>query len=76
MLFDLRDPRRKNVIRVIYATLAVLMGGGLILFGIGGEVSGGLFDGLGIGSGNSSGIEDQLEEAEQRVQENPRNPQA
>ena len=78
MLFDLRDPRRKNAIRVIYAMLAVLMGGGLILFGIGGEVSGGLFDGLGIGSGRGGGstFEDQIEEAEKQVEENPRDQQA
>jgi len=77
VLFDLRSPRRRGVIKVIYATLAVLMGGGLILFGIGGEVSGGLLDGLGIGQGRSGGgIEDQVDEAEQRVEENPRNPVA
>jgi hypothetical protein len=77
VLFDLRDPRRKNAIRVIYAMLAVLMGGGLILFGIGGEVSGGLFEGLGIGGANgSSTFEDQIEEAEKRVEENPRDQEA
>jgi tetratricopeptide (TPR) repeat protein len=77
VLFDLRDPRRKNAIRVIYAMLAVLMGGGLILFGIGGEVSGGLFDGLGIGSGGGgTTFEDQIEDAEKEVEENPRDQQA
>ena len=77
MLFDLRDPRRKNAIRVIYAMLAVLMGGGLILFGIGGEVSGGLFEGLGIGSGSGgSTFEDQIEDAEKEAEENPRDQQA
>ena len=43
MLFDLRG-RRKRFIQVIYATLAVLMGGGLVFFGIGSDVSGGLFE--------------------------------
>ena len=43
MLFDLRG-RRKRFIQVIYAMLALLMGGGLIFFGIGSDVSGGLFN--------------------------------
>jgi hypothetical protein len=45
MLFDLQSRNRRNVVRVIYLFLAVLMGGGLILFGIGtGTGGGGLFD--------------------------------
>jgi tetratricopeptide (TPR) repeat protein len=76
MLFDLRAPGRRRAIKVIYALLAVLMGLGLILFGIGGEVTGGLFDGLGIGGGNStsnSQFEERVEDAEKRIQANPRN---
>lgn len=61
MLFDLKG-KRKRMIQVIYATLAVLMGGGLIFFGIGGEVSGGLFDAFTDQSGARVG--DQIEEAE------------
>ena len=54
MLFDLRSSGRRRTIKVIYVTLAFLMGGGLILFGIGGGTSlnGGLFDAF---SGNSGG---------------------
>lgn len=44
MLFDLRGRGRRRTIKVVYVTLALLMGGGLVFFGIGGEVSGGLFD--------------------------------
>ena len=36
MLFDLRGPGRRRTVKVIYITLALLMGGGLVLFGIGG----------------------------------------
>jgi hypothetical protein len=43
MLFDLRG-RRRRAVQATYLTLALLMGGGLVLFGIGGDVSGGLFD--------------------------------
>jgi hypothetical protein len=54
VLFDLRSSGRRRTIKVIYLTLALLMGGGLILFGIGGGTSlnGGLFDAF---SGNSGG---------------------
>ena len=46
MLFDLRGSGRRRVVKVVYVTLALLMGGGLVLFGIGGDVSGGLVDAI------------------------------
>jgi hypothetical protein len=46
MLFDLRSSGRRRVVKVVYITLAFLMGGGLVLFGIGGDVSGGLVDAI------------------------------
>jgi hypothetical protein len=53
MLFDLRG-RRRRAVQATYLTLAVLMGGGLVLFGIGGSVSGGLLDAFKGGGGNSN----------------------
>ncbi len=35
MLFDLRGRGRRRTVQIIYAGLAVLMGGGLVLFGVG-----------------------------------------
>jgi hypothetical protein len=64
MLFDLRG-RRRRAVQATYLTLAVLMGGGLVLFGIGGNTSGGLFDAF--KGGNGSGGDKQ---AEKRVQRN------
>jgi hypothetical protein len=74
MLFDLQGKRRR-VVQATYLMLAVLMGGGLVLFGIGGDVSGGLFDafserGGGGGSGNEI-IEERVERNEERVKANP-----
>ena len=46
MLFDLRGSGRRTTVKTVYILLAVLMGGGLILFGIGGSVSGGLVDAI------------------------------
>jgi len=55
MLFDLRGTSRRRVVKIVYVTLAILMGGGLVLFGIGGSgaLSGGLLDA--ITESNSSG---------------------
>lgn len=57
MLFDLRGRGRRRTVQVIYLSLAVLMGGGLVLFGIGGATPGGLVDAVsGGGSGGGSNI--------------------
>lgn len=44
MLFDLRGRGRRRTVQVIYLCLAILLGGGLVLFGIGSDSSGGLVD--------------------------------
>jgi hypothetical protein len=41
MLFDLRGRGRRRTVQAIYLGLAILMGGGLVLFGIGSSSSGG-----------------------------------
>jgi hypothetical protein len=65
VLFDLRSSGRRRTIKVVYLSLAFLMGGGLILFGIGGGTSlnGGLFDAF---SGNSGGgnVDDRIKKQE------------
>ena len=72
MLFDLRSPGRRNLIRVVYAGLAVLLGGGLVFFGIGGS-GGGLLSDIGGGGGGDGGnpFEDQISDAEAKLQQNP-----
>ena len=72
MLFDLKGKRRR-VVQGVYLMLAILMGGGLVLFGIGGDVSGGLFDAFSdrSSSGNSL-VEDRIEENEDTVEANPK----
>jgi hypothetical protein len=75
MLFDLRG-RRRRAVQATYLTLAVLMGGGLVLFGIGGDVSGGLIDafkGEGGGGNANSAIEERIDRLEKRVAANPGN---
>jgi hypothetical protein len=55
MLFDLRSRGRRRTVQAVYLFLAVLIGGGLVLFGVGaGNGIGGLLNGL-TGSGSTSG---------------------
>lgn len=80
MLFDLTSPGRKRVVRVVYGFLAVIFGGGFIFFGTGGEVSGGgLLDGLfgdGHGGSTAAQYEQQVEDAEKKLETDPDNPRA
>jgi hypothetical protein len=59
MLFDLRGSGRRRAVKIVYLTLAFLMGGGLILFGIGGggALSGGLVDAITESNGGGGGTE-------------------
>ena len=75
MLFDLRARGRRRTIQVIYLFLALLMGGGLIFFGIGGNTAGGLFDAFKSGGrgGGTNALEKNVQRAEKRVHAQPRN---
>ncbi len=76
MLFDLRGRGRQRTVKVIYLLLAVLMGGGLVFFGIGGNTSGGLFDAFNGSSGGDDGskrIERRITDAERTLKTDPDN---
>jgi hypothetical protein len=71
VLFDLKG-RRRRVVQATYLMLAVLMGGGLVFFGIGGDVSGGLFDAFSDRSSSGNQIvEDRIEDNEEKLDKNP-----
>jgi hypothetical protein len=73
MLFDLKG-RRRRVVQGTYVLLAVLMGGGLILFGIGRGTSGGLLDAFKGGGGSSTGnslVQKRIDAAQKRLAANP-----
>lgn len=78
MLFDLQSRGRKGVVKVVYLGLAILMGGGLVLFGIGtGTEGGGLLDAFtGGGESTSAQVSTAERRANRAVRLNPRNPQA
>jgi hypothetical protein len=69
MLFDLRGTGRRRVVKIVYVTLAILMGGGLVLFGIGGSgaLSGGLLDAITESSGTGDDGTDRYRTLEQQA---------
>jgi len=80
MLFDLRGRGRRRTVQVIYLGLAILMGGGLVLFGIGSSSSGGLFDAFssnkGSGTNATEAVDKRIDAQLARVRANPKNADA
>ena len=79
MLFDLRSRGRRRTVQGVYLGLAILMGGGLVLFGVGaGTGPGGLlnaFNGGGSTSGQKAVVSQQEKDAIKQTQQNPNDPQ-
>jgi hypothetical protein len=75
MLFDLRSRGRRRTVQGVYLTLAILMGGGLVLFGVGaGNGLGGLlnaFTGNGSGSNQNQVVSAQETSALKAVKADP-----
>lgn len=80
MLFDLRGRGRRRTVQVIYLSLAILMGGGLVLFGIGSDQSGGLVDAFSDdanqGGSATEAVDKRIEAQLAKVRANPKNPDA
>ena len=65
MLFDLQSRGRRTVVKFIYGGLAILLGGGLVLFGVGTGTGGnGLFD---LFSNKGTNTSQQVSAAEKRA---------
>ncbi len=73
MLFDLRSRGRRRTVQGVYLGLAILMGGGLVLFGVGtGVGGGGLLNAFNGGGGSqTSAVSSQEKAAIKATQENP-----
>jgi tetratricopeptide (TPR) repeat protein len=79
MLFDLRGRGRRRTVQGIYLSLAILMGGGLVLFGVGGATSGGLLDAFKSNSGSQSVsdvFQKRIDRAQAAVKARPADPTA
>ena len=78
MLFDLRGKRRRRGVQAVYLTLAVLMGGGLVFFGIGGATGGGLLDAVNGNNGTASvdtkSYEKKVAALQKKVAASPKDP--
>src|ERR1700736_4580769 len=77
MLFDLRSPHRRRVIKIVYVFLAVLIGVGLIGFGVGTGTSLNPFSSAGGGGGTANGEQvyiNALANAEKKANASPSNP--
>jgi hypothetical protein len=75
MLFDLRGRGRRRMVRLIYTGLALLMGVGLVGFGIGGGFGGGgLFTSLKNGEeGGGTSFSGQIKKYQKLTREQPKN---
>lgn len=80
MLFDLRSRGRRRTVQGVYLGLAVLLGGGLVLFGVGaGNGIGGLlnaFNGNGSGSNQGQVVSSFEQSALKAVKADPSSPSA
>jgi hypothetical protein len=80
MLFDLRSRGRRRTVQVIYLGLAILMGGGLVLFGVGaGNGLGGIlnaFTGNGSGSAQTQVVNQAEKDALKQTKLHPSDPAA
>jgi hypothetical protein len=80
MLFDLRSRGRRRTVQAVYLMLAILLGGGLVLFGVGaGNGLGGLlnaFNGGGSTSGQKAVVSQQEQQALKQTQQSPNDPAA
>ena len=80
MLFDLRSRGRRRTVQAVYLGLAILMGGGLVLFGVGaGNGFGGIlnaFTGNGSGGAQKQVVSQQEKDAMKATAASPTDPQA
>ena len=75
MIFDLKTGKRRRVVQVVFGFLAFIFFISFVGFGVGSDVTGGIFDALGIGGGSSSSdpqYEQQIEDAQSAVDQNPK----
>lgn len=79
MIFDLKSGKRRRVVQVVFGFLAFIFFISFVGFGIGSDVSGGIFDAIGIGGGDSSSspqYEQQIEDANETLESDPANERA
>jgi tetratricopeptide (TPR) repeat protein len=81
VLFDLKSGKRRRVVQIVFGFLAFIFFISFVGFGIGSDVSGGIIDAIGLGGNGgsddaSSQYEQQIDEAEKKLEADPKNEQA
>ncbi len=79
MIFDLKSGKRRRVVQVVFGFLAFIFFISFVGFGIGSDVSGGIFDAIGLGGGDSASTpeyEQQIEDANETLETDPDNERA
>ena len=79
MLFDLKSGKRRRVVQIVFGGLAFLFFISFVGFGIGSDVTGGIFDAIGLGgsgSGSDPQYEQQIEDAQAALEADPKDPDA
>jgi tetratricopeptide (TPR) repeat protein len=79
MIFDLKSGKRRRVVQIVFGFLAFIFFISFVGFGIGSDVSGGIFDAIGLGGGDSSSspqYEQEIEDAEATLETDPENERA
>src|ERR1700751_4291491 len=73
MLFDLRGRGRRKTVQITYIGLAALMGGGLVLFGVGGGFGGtGILNAVNNNEGtNAASFSSQIKKYQKLARNNP-----
>lgn len=81
MLFDLKSGKRRRVVQIVFGFLAFIFFISFVGFGIGSDVSGGIFDAIGLGGNDtsqsaSSSYQQQIDDAEKKLTTDPKDPKA
>jgi hypothetical protein len=80
VIFDLKSGKRRRLVQVVFGMLAAIFVISFVGFGIGSNAAGGLFDALGIGGSSSgstdTGYDQQIEDAQNKVDADPSNERA
>jgi hypothetical protein len=71
MLFDLRSRGRRRSVKVIYTGLALLLGVGLVGFGVGSVGGGSIFESVSRGGGGSSTYAAKITAAKKKIAKDP-----
>lgn len=79
MIFDLKSGKRRRVVQIVFGFLAFIFFISFVGFGIGSDVSGGIFDAIGLGGGDSSSdpqYEQAIDDANETLESDPDNERA